>query len=146
MPALLFSATHLPNRKTATHAHLESLADGTSFSALTPSLERAKKGAQEKNWSEIGHAFSAYADSLAHLGLESPVVRNERLAISRLPGVLGVKGCGSLQTDALVVIVESLGSSNTAQVIQCAEEECGLRLISKGLRAEPGIREEVTGG
>jgi hypothetical protein len=142
LPALLFSATHLPNRKTATHAHLESLAGGISFSSLMPSLDRAIAGARDKDWQEIGRAFSAYADSLAHLGLESPVVRNERLALSRMRGVHGAKGCGSLQTDAMVVIVESLTSADTAAVIQTAEEECGLRLLSKGLLPELGMRAE----
>ncbi len=140
-PVLIFSATHLPNRKTATHAHLESLAGGTSFSTLLPSLERARQGARTGNWLEVGRAFSAYADSLAHLGLESPVVRNERLALSRMPGVFGAKGCGSLQTDALIVVVDSLASPETKAVIHVAEEECGLRLLTSGLRAEPGLLE-----
>lgn len=143
-PILIFSATHLPNRKTVTHSHLESLASSpVSFDSLSPSLERARIGVQFANWAEVGRAFSAYADSLAHLNLESPVVRNERLALSRLPGVLGVKGCGSLQTDAMLVVVESLVGARTDVIVDFAAENCGLRLLARGLGREPGIQEET---
>ncbi len=141
-PVLMFSATHLPNRKTVTHSHLETLASATlSFDSLLPSLERARDGAGAGDWREVGRAFSAYADSLAHLGLESPVVRNERLALSRHPGVIGAKGCGSLQTDAMLVVVESLVGPATEKVIAFAERECSLRLLARGLPKEAGIRE-----
>jgi mevalonate kinase len=142
-PVLIFSATHLPNRKTVTHSHLETLASSSlSFESLLPSLARAREGLLTKKWTEVGHAFSAYADSLAHLGLEAPVVRNERLAISRQSGVIGVKGCGSLQTDAMLVVVNSLTSPETERVIAFAADECSLRLLARGLTREPGIREE----
>jgi hypothetical protein len=144
LPVLIFSATHLPNRKTVTHAHLDTLASASlSFESLLPSLERAQNAAASKNWREVGLAFSAFADSLSHLGLESPVVRNERLAIARLSGVLGVKGCGSLQTDAMLVVVESLASPETDAVIAYAAEKCSLRLLARGLPGEAGIREEI---
>ena len=144
LPVLIFSATHLPNRKTVTHTHLQTLASASlSFESLVPALERARRGAREKNWSEVGRAFSAYADSLAHLGLETPVVRNERLALSRRPGVLGVKGCGSLQTDAMLVVVESLAARETEDLIAFAESESGLKLLARGLAREPGIRESA---
>ncbi len=143
-PVLIFSATHLPNRKTVTHSHLETLAGASlSFDSLRPSLERARAGARERDWHEVGRAFSAYADSLAHLGLEAPVVRNERLALSRRPGVIGAKGCGSLQTDAMLVVVESLSAPETERVIEFAAEECSLRLLARGISREPGIREAV---
>ncbi len=143
LPILIFSATHLPNRKTVTHSHLETLASSSlSFGSLLPSLERAREGLRLRKWTEVGHAFSAYADSLSHLGLEAPVVRNERLAISRQPGVIGVKGCGSLQTDAMLVVVESTDSPEAERVIAFAADECSLRLLSRGLSREPGIREE----
>jgi len=142
LPLLIFSATHLPNRKTVTHSHLETLASGTlTFESLLPSLERARRGLSIRDWGEIGRAFSAYADSLAHLNLEAPAVRNERLALSRLPSVLGAKGCGSLQTDAMLVVVDSLTGPAADSVVEFAERECGLRLISRGLQNEPGIRE-----
>jgi hypothetical protein len=143
-PVLIFSATHLPNRKTVTHTHLDTLSSASaSFETLLPALERAHHGLESRDWSEVGHAFSAYADSLAHLGLESPVVRNERLAISRQPGVRGVKGCGSLQTDAMIVVMNSLDSPETESLIAFAAEECSLRLLARGLSVrEPGISED----
>jgi hypothetical protein len=141
LPVLIFSATHLPNRKTVTHSHLDTLANSTtSFESLVPALERARRGARDANWSEVGRAFSAYADSLAHLNLESPVVRNERLALSRRPGVHGAKGCGSLQTDAMLVVVDALDSRETDAVIDFAATECSLRLLSRGLPREAGVR------
>ena len=143
LPILVFSATHLPNRKTVTHSHLEGLSNASlSFASLVPAFERGRDGLRARDWSEIGHAFSAYADSLAHLGLEAPAVRNERLSLSRQPGVIGAKGCGSLQTDAMLVVVESLEAPETGRLIDFASAECGFRLLSRGLTREPGIREE----
>jgi hypothetical protein len=143
LPILVFSATHLPNRKTVTHSHLDTLANSTlSFDSLVPALDRAREGLEMRNGGEVGRAFSAFADSLSHLGLESPVVRNERLALSRCPGVLGVKGCGSLQTDAMLVVVESLDSPECARLVEFAAKECSLKLLARGLAPEPGIREE----
>jgi hypothetical protein len=143
-PILIFSATHLPNRKTVTHSHLESLGDsGISFDSLIPSLDRAREGARRGNWTEVGRAFSAYADSLGHLNLESAVVRNERLALSRRAGVTGAKGCGSLQTDAMLVVVESLDAPETDAVIEFAAEECRLQLLARGLPSEDGLRGEA---
>lgn len=145
LPVLVFSATHLANRKTVTHRHLETLTDSNpAFDSLSPAFARARRGMRAGDWREVGAAFSAYADSLAQLGLEAPVVRNERLALSRLPGVLGAKGCGSLQTDAMLVVVESLDGPAAASAAEFAERECGLRLIARGLSREPGLREEAS--
>lgn len=148
LPILLFSATHLENRKTVTHSHLESLSVANSREKFTtdlrtllaPIIDRAKAGLSENNPFEIGHAFSDYAFALASLGLEAAFVKKEREALSRIPGVLGVKGCGALQTDALLVMVDSLSNGRRIDaIIEYAEREFGLKLLARGLSAEPGI-------
>jgi hypothetical protein len=57
--------------------------------------------------------------------------------------VHGAKGCGSLQTDAMLVVVDSLDSRETDAVIEFAANECSLRLLSRGLPREPGVRVEA---
>lgn len=148
LPILIFSATHLENRKTLTHSHLESLSVANSReklftefrTILGPIIERANAGLREGNPFEIGHAFTSYALALASLGLEAPFVKMEREAFARIPGVLGVKGCGALQTDALIVMVDSLENGRRVDaIIDYAEREFGLKLLARGLSAEPGI-------
>jgi hypothetical protein len=41
----------------------------------------------------------------------------------------------------MLVVVRSLADPLTDEVIAFAEKECGLRLISRGIRYEPGIQE-----
>ncbi len=148
LPLLVFSATHLENRKTLTHVHLETLSvarDRESFVAelrkvLSPSLQRAGAGLREGNAFEIGKAFSDFASALSSLGLEAGIVKPEREALTRIPGVLGAKGCGALGTDAMLVMVDSLENHRRVDaIIEYAEREFGLKLLARGLVPERGI-------
>jgi len=148
LPILLFSATHLSNRKTITHSHLAGLGIAKSEEGFFQTLRetfstillRASVALKEENPFELGKCFTAYAEGLASLGLEAPFVKKEREALARIPGVLGVKGCGALQTDAMLVMVDSLENGRRVDaIIEYAEREFGLKLLSRGLSAERGI-------
>jgi mevalonate kinase len=148
LPFLFFSATHLPDRKTKTHAHLETLAEkpvaGPRFATLSPVIELARSALAEKDLLTLGTAFTRYAEALHELGLEAESAHADRSALAELPGVIGVKGCGALQTDAIVLLVEDAGDEETIErVIGFAEGTLGLRLLSRGLPRELGIREEA---
>jgi mevalonate kinase len=148
LPFLFFSATHLPDRKTKTHAHLEALAEkpieGARFATLSPVIELARSALAEKDLLTLGTAFTRYAEALHELGLEAESAHADRSALAELPGVIGVKGCGALQTDAIVLLVEDAKDEAVIEsVIGFAEATLGLRLLSRGLPREPGIREET---
>ncbi len=143
LPLLVFSATHLENRKTLTHSHLMTLGLTGLREGLTPSVTRAFQGLHEKNHFEVGKAITDFAVALSSLGLEAPFVKKEREALLRIPGVIGVKGCGALQTDATLIMVDSLENGRRIDaVVEYAEREFGLKLLSRGLKLEPGIQED----
>jgi mevalonate kinase len=147
LPFLFFSATHLPERKTKTHAHLESLpaqsAEEARFSTLAPVIELARSALAERDVLTLGTAFTRYAEALHELGLEAESAHADRSALAELPGVIGVKGCGALQTDAILLLVEDAKDTAAVdEIVNFAEANLGLRLLSRGLPIEPGIREE----
>lgn len=141
-----FQATVQEGRKIATHQHLEVL------KSRWPSLEPDFRGeAQEllaagiqawgmKDLKSFGELLSAYAGMLADLELESGAAQADRLAFENVRGVFGVKGCGALLADTLVVVAEPAPLVRDS-ILNLARER-GLRLISEGLKIEPGIREE----
>ena len=47
-----------------------------------------------------------YGDTLRNAGLEIPETTEDRKAIMKLAGVLGVKGTGAMQADGLVVLLD----------------------------------------
>ncbi len=145
LPILFFSATHLPGRKTKTNAHLAALGrtdHAPRFSALRPLVERARKSLSDGNLSELGRAFTAYGDALAALRCEAETVTRERSLISRIPGVLGVKGCGALQTDAYAVVVETLADERLLDtVVGGLTRDFGLKLLACGIPRARGIYE-----
>lgn len=147
LPLLVFSATHLAERKTKTHFHLESLAaenreaEESRFSSLLPVLELARSGLERKDLRTIGAALTRYAEALHELGLEAEAPHADRLAILERPGVLGAKGCGALQTDAMIVLLDD--PKRAQETASFVEESLGLKLLSFGVLPEPGIREEM---
>jgi hypothetical protein len=94
----------------------------------------------EEGLRAFGGAVTRAALALAEAGLESPEARADREALCRLPGVWGVKGCGALLSDSVLVVVEPGRNSERAQLIEAAQHR-GLRLVADGLSLEPGIEE-----
>ncbi|MCM2322581.1 MAG: hypothetical protein NDJ90_04910 [Oligoflexia bacterium] len=138
---LVFSATGQQGRKVATHEHLATLGDAARLrqlgEALRAPLMKGIQAIRENHHVGLGSAMNEYAEALSSAGLEIPPAREDREALSRLPGVLGVKGAGALQADALLVLLEP-GSPHRQWVI---EEALGrdLALLRDGLACEPGV-------
>ena len=111
---LVFSATHLQGRKVPTHEHLEILSKqgfpaqkGPFLKALSHITEQGAAAIRGGSAPELGKAFDDYADMLSKAGLEVQGAHEDRQALRQLPGVLGVKGTGALQSDALLVVLDS---------------------------------------
>ncbi|MBC7386134.1 MAG: hypothetical protein H7301_08250 [Cryobacterium sp.] len=144
VPLLVFSASHLPSRKTKTHEHLKALSlEPPRFAHLLPILELAESARVAGDDRLLGQALSGYAEALAEQGWESEAAGGDRMAFAEMPGVLGVKGCGAMQSDAMIILVESISAEdeNTQAVINFAEER-GLRLLSRGIPRVDGLRVE----
>jgi hypothetical protein len=111
---LLFSAAGLPGRKVATHEHLASLkqrqVDSEAWqrfeSSLSAQVEQGVEALRSRDSWAFGRVLSRYAELISEFGLEVQAAREDRLAMSRVPGVCGVKGVGALLADVLLVAVD----------------------------------------
>jgi len=138
---LVFSATEQSGRKVATHEHLKNQDLTDKIGAVSTDLKKAlnlgiasiKKG-DVKNF---GEAVNIYGDVLRSHRLEIQRTSEDRRAFSELSEVLGVKGTGAMQSDALVVIAKP-GADKT-KIITVAKQR-GLRLVADGIAQEPGLR------
>lgn len=131
---MLFSATHQPERKVATHQHLQSSEvawvhdpQSAPFRNLSGKVDRARDALSAGRVSDFGAALTAYAEELNLLGLESTVAREDRRALSQVEGVLGVKGCGALLSDALIVLLDSSNIELLASTARAVNEEARKR-------------------
>lgn len=139
---LVFSAAHLPGRKIATHEHLATLAGGVGEgSALAARLEaivaEGMRAIGDGSAPAFGRALESYADALAEAGLESEGARDDRQALSRLPGVLGCKGAGAGLSDAVIVLMQA--RSGHRETVIAAAQARGLKLVVDGLAPELGV-------
>jgi hypothetical protein len=85
----------------------------------------------------LGHAMEDYAQILREFDLECDATFEDRQALRKLPGVLGVKGSGALQSDLVLVLMEPR-SLHQKEVIEAAAQR-GLKLVSEGLTCQIGI-------
>lgn len=142
LPLLVFSASHLSGRKTKTHEHLDRLGSiEEKMDSLLPIIELARSALSARDHGMLGTAFSYYAERLAEYGWESEAAHADRLAFSELPEVLGAKGCGAMQTDAMIVLLESFSDEEAVDRVIRFGEARGLRLLSRGLSNVAGITE-----
>jgi mevalonate kinase len=132
---LVFSATGQTGRKVATHHHLSGLG-GEGFSSLRPALDAGLAATRAGDLRALGRAMNTYGDALAALGLEVSETARDRREFANLPGVLGVKGAGALQSDAVLVLVEP--DADRAPVLALARE-LKLELAANGIGREKGI-------
>lgn len=137
---LVLQASHQEGRKTATHHHLSRVTPVVVeqiCSVVQPILERALRAFAGAD----AHAFAAcledYADGLSRFGLEVDAARADRGVLAQIPGVLGVKGAGALQSDALVLVIDPtvLDWAYFQQILQ----KRGLRLWCDRVKPEPGL-------
>jgi hypothetical protein len=150
---LTFSATHLPGTKTPTHLHLEALSESPSnplkdSSELRDITEGGLAALRAEDLAGFGASLSRYGRALKLMGLEVQQTTEFRDAIGRMPGVLGVKGAGARQSDAIVVVVDPLRDDFevcATAAIQKAQG-MGLRLVQRGILREKGlINDEISG-
>jgi phosphomevalonate kinase len=85
----------------------------------------------------LGQAMDQYADALQSVQLEIPATYADRTTLRALPGVLGVKGAGALQADAILVLVKN-DEQSRKNIISTATSR-GLVLVTDGLSREPGL-------
>ncbi len=137
---LIFSAAHQAGRKVLTHDHLAGLgalvatkARPQWVDALALELSRWLQGEQSR-----GLAMQNSAEILASQNLELRAAYEDRIALSKLAGVTGVKGSGALLADTVLVELNA-DRADRAEIIARASER-GLRLIADGISYEEGIQ------
>ncbi|MEO7241344.1 MAG: hypothetical protein ABIW85_00420 [Variovorax sp.] len=145
---LVFSATHQPGRKVATHEHLAVLADHGFDGSAEPPLVAVLRAIladfdQALSLSNtddqvVGAALTRYAQVLSKAGFESPEASEDRRALCEIPGVLGAKGCGAMLTDAVIVLATDAPARADAVRLATAR---GLRLVNglNGLNGPRGL-------
>jgi mevalonate kinase len=152
---LVFSATQQLGRKVPTHVHLSSLRDlgfAERSGGNQEMLDRfqrilfqvdsffKKQDWQRQDWMAFGQAMNGWAEVLSSFGLEAPATRGDREALSQLPGVIGVKGAGAMQSDAVLVLVDpQIDEEQRKQIIQKAESR-RLILVSDGIAFQEGVQ------
>lgn len=105
----VIQASLQPGRKTATHSHLLAITPTMLErlrGELQPLLDRALPAFVRGDAASFGASLGLYADILSKFDLEIGPARSDRDAIAAFPGVLGAKGTGALQSDALIAVVD----------------------------------------
>lgn len=149
---LIFSTTQTdPTRKVATHSHLAELrARGGLPQTVVAELAAVLKRAQDalaldslgrgKSARHLGECLTQYAEILRRNGCESPRTTEDRQILSQFPGVLGVKGCGALQSDTLIVLWDRHGADpKLLPALIAAAKERGLTPLTERLVPERGV-------
>ncbi len=145
---LVFSASNQSGRKVATHTHLQSLArrgfpsleDQALIDELASITDQGAKSCLAGQVRGFGAALGSYGAALRRAGLECEAATRDREALGEISGVIGVKGAGALQADALIVMCETLDAQ--AHVIEAAQAR-NLKLVCRGITDEPGTRWET---
>lgn len=137
----IFSTTDQnPARKVKTHEHLESVVfsspDKMKKSFLTLFYD-AFEALQQKDPLRFARAFNAYRYFFSEKGIHDLASWNDCLALEKVPGVLAVKGAGSLQADTIIVFVD-LQTLDHRLLDEVAHER-QLTLFSKGIPYEKGV-------
>ena len=129
---LVFSASHLPGRKTKTHSHLASKMK-FDLEPLIGILNEFDSALSRQDPTAMGKLMIRYSEALNHMGLENPDTEADRMELCKHPDVLGVKGCGANLSDAVLVLLKSV--DHEEQVVQLAKTR-GLQLVTRYLGAE----------
>ena len=112
---------------------------------IEPVLKNAVAALNAKDPIEFGKCLTQYAVTLSGFGLEHPDSQNERLLLSRMPGVLGAKGCGALLSDAVVVLMDSHSvrqNDSSLKEVLSVGKNLGLKCVSEKVSYESGLRKE----
>lgn len=139
-PIELYLATaNDPTRKVETHTHLAQLAE-LAESGRRREFDHEVLGAivsmglsayRSARWDRLGDAFTRYAQALFALGLETAATTEIRSELSKLPGVLGVKGTGALQADAILVVRDPDAPEGTRRSLEAAALKWNLKPLAQ---------------
>ena len=107
----ILAAGHQSGRKVPTHEHLPRLREIFERRApwlpeLNALVECVALEITSAEGGALGATLQAVGDLLRREGLECDATSLDRTALGALPQVLGIKGAGALQADALVAVVE----------------------------------------
>jgi hypothetical protein len=143
---LVFSAAQISGRKVATHEHLARIAGGQVtdprsdlVAELSYQFAEGMDALERGDSKRLGEAWNGYAQALWRAGLEAGATHEDRRALAALPGVLGVKGTGAMQADAIVVLLDQAASADS--VTEQARSR-GLKLVSNALPGAAGLTRE----
>jgi len=140
----VIQASSQPGRKTATHSHLLELAPAVLErirSELQPLLDRALPAFARGDAPAFAASLGLYAEILARFDLEVAPARSDREAICAFPGILGAKGTGALQSDALIAVFDPARLDLPAFRAFLAAR--GLVVWCERLRPETGLEAEA---
>jgi hypothetical protein len=100
-------------RKTATHAHLADQSLESQIQSILPALQKLQSDfercllAAPVSSPDLGKVLNHWSHTLNRAGLECKATQSDLRELRSLPGILGAKGAGALQSDALWVIAET---------------------------------------
>lgn len=142
---LVLSAARQPGRKVVTHEHLRDLALNPGSLAVAASVleEPCARGVQAiraGDGAALGRAFTEHAEALRALGFEAQETTQDREAFQGQPGVLGIKGSGALQADALILTLDPAISEADRENILAIAKTRGLEKVFAGWPEEEGLR------
>lgn len=137
---MIFSATGQAGRKVATHTHLDSLNAKDWHRSLEPVTKAGVQAIRSRDLQGLGRAMNDYANALNGLGLEIPSTTDDRQALAALPGVLGVKGAGAMQADAVLVLVDPAAGAEARDQVRELAVSRGLKLAANGLSKVDGLK------
>ncbi|MGK5088120.1 hypothetical protein WDW86_11230 [Bdellovibrionota bacterium FG-2] len=144
---LVFSTTLQAGRKVATHEHLAQLGKRGFPEAswahelvlgLSETVALGVKALEANNVAELGRAFDHASSLLAAAKLECEETSGDREAFKAIKGVLGIKGSGALQSDALLVAFDG-DEKVRAQILGLARAR-GLSWLPGVLGDEGGLK------
>jgi mevalonate kinase len=136
----VIQASMQPGRKTATHSHLLEITPAMLEKLrveLQPLLERALPAFARGDSASFGASLALYADVLSQFDLEIGPARADRDAIAAFPGILGAKGTGALQSDALIAVYDP--TRLDLEAFRGFLAERNLRLWCDRLELQPGL-------
>ncbi len=101
----LYGVSHL-GRKVKTHEHLSQF-DRSLLGPIKKVMQSMEEAFFSGSRAQLGSTMMHAGDTLMELGLECEQMHADRLFFQSLPGVLGTKGAGAMQSDALWVLSDT---------------------------------------
>jgi len=107
----VIAAGHQPGRKVATHDHLPRLVEiqagrASWMTGFSQAVEQTIQWVETPNGQALGAALSKVGQVLRSQGLEIAATTRDLHSLESVRGVLGAKGAGAIQADALVAVVD----------------------------------------